>query len=208
MPDDRRARRVRFLKIALPAAAVALIAAVFLFSGRRAVEGLSVGGLAIDPAEGLRLTSPRFTGETSSGQPFVVTADWALPDGPDPARVTLGPMRGQITLDPARRVTLQAAAGVLFPKDQRLTLGEGVVVTTSDGYRATVASAEIDFGAEAARAEGPVTGEGPLGRIEAGALRAARRDGQDYIWFERGVRVLANPAAGRDRPAPQGERAP
>jgi lipopolysaccharide export system protein LptC len=208
MPDDRRSRRVRFLKIALPAAAVALIAAVFLVSGRRPVEGLSIGGLAIDPAEGLRLSSPRFTGETGSGQPFVVTADWALPDGPDPGRVTLGPMRGQITLDPQRRVTLEAATGVLFPKDERLTLGDGVTVTTSDGYRATVASAEVDFGAEEARAEGPVAGEGPLGRIEAGAMRAARRDGQDYIWFERGVRVLANPAADRDRPAPQGDRAP
>jgi lipopolysaccharide export system protein LptC len=208
MPHDRRARRVRFLKVALPAAAVALIAAMFLFSGRRAVEGLGVGGLEIDPADGLRLSSPRFTGETTSGQPFVVTADWALPDGPDPSRVTLGPMRGQITLDPGRRVTLEAATGALFPKEERLTLGEGVVVTTSDGYRATVASAEVDFGAEEARAEGPVAGEGPLGRIEAGAMRAARRDGADYIWFERGVRVLANPAAGRDKPAPQGGRAP
>jgi lipopolysaccharide export system protein LptC len=208
MPDDRRARRVRVLKVALPAAAVALIAAVFLFSGRRAVDGLSVGGLAIDPADGLRLSSPRFTGETASGQPFVVTADWALPDGPDPSRVTLGPMRGQITLGPERRVVLEATAGVLFPKAERLTLGEGVVVTTSDGYRATVAAAEVDFRAEEARAEGPVMGEGPLGRIDAGAMRAARRDGQDYIWFERGVRVLANPSADREKPAQHGERAP
>jgi lipopolysaccharide export system protein LptC len=89
-----------------------------------------------------------------------------------------------------------------------MTLGDGVVVTSSDGYRATVASAEVDFGAEEARAEGPVTGEGPLGRIEAGAMRAARRGGEDYIWFERGVRVLANPAARKAGPAPQGERAP
>jgi lipopolysaccharide export system protein LptC len=207
MPDRGRARRVRLLKVALPAAALALIGAVFLFSGRGEIEGLRIEGLAVDPEQGLRLTNPRFTGETDDGRPFVLTADWALPDGPDPTRVELGPMRGQIALDPERRLTLTARSGELFPKDERVRLGEGVEVELSDGHSARATAIEIDIAGQTARSDGPVAGEGPLGAIEAGAMRAARRDGADYIWFEGGVRVRANPAAGRATDA-GGERAP
>ncbi len=208
MGDSRRARRARLLKIGLPAAAAALVAAVFLVSGRARLDGFDPGAFEIDPAAGLRLANPRFTGETASGRPFVLTADWALPDAPDPARVDLGPIRGQVSLSPGRMVSLEAEGGTLHPKDERLSLGDGVTVTTSDGYRAFAPAVTVDFAAEEARSPGPVEAEGPLGRLEAGTMRAARRDGADYIWFEGGVRVRGNPAARPDTPAPEGDRAP
>jgi lipopolysaccharide export system protein LptC len=198
MAADRRTARVGLLKIALPLTALALIAAVFVFPREGLIGGLSVDRATIDLIEGLRLEQPRFTGETSDGRPFTVTADWALPDGPDPETVRLGPVTGGIAVEDGLSLTLSAGGGELRPKDETLRLDGGVALETSDGYRLTAASALADLDAGALTAEGPISGSGPLGSVESETMRAARRAEGDYIWFEGGVRVVVEP--GRARP--------
>jgi lipopolysaccharide export system protein LptC len=195
---DRYSRIVRWLRIILPLAALALLLAVFLLPRELLVGRIGLSGLSFDPGQGLRLESPRFSGTTPDGQPFAVTADWALPDAPDPTRIDLGPLAGEFVVEPGQTVRLTAEAGEYRPKDGLLSLDGGVVVTTSDGYRMTAARARADIDARTLRVEGPVAGEGALGRIEADSMRAVQRDGENHVWFEGNVRVRIVPGA----PAP------
>ena len=197
MAERLRQRAVRFLKIALPLSAFALIAAIFTFPRPDFGERIGFSDLDLSLRDGLRVSAPRFTGADAEGRPFVVTAEWARPDRPDPERVTLGPVQGEIALAPYRRLSLAAAGGDIFPKDDRLTLEGGVRLDATGGWRLDVARALIDIGDTALEAEGPVRGEGPGGVIEAAKMRAARRDDGDYIWFEGGVRVRIDPGAAR-----------
>lgn len=197
MAGDRRSGVVRFLKIALPLAAAGLVGALFLTARGDLGRGISLSSIDFDVTDGLRLAQPRFSGVTRDGQPFVVTADWALPDGPDPEQVRLGPVRGEIEAEAGRRVTLTAEGGEILPKRKRLILEGAVEALTSDGYRALAPFAEVDLGAETLVAEGPVAVSGPAGDIAAGAMRAARRDGAFVVWFEGGVRVRADPTRTR-----------
>ncbi len=197
MAGDARSGIVRFLKVALPLAAVGLVAALFLASRSDLGRGVGVSAIDFDVTEGLRLSEPRFTGVTRDGQPFAVTADWALPDGPDPDRVGLGPVRGEIEIDPHRRATLTAEGGEIRPKLSTMRLEGGVAGATSDGWRLTAPRADIDIKAETLAAQGPVAVSGPAGDIAAGAMRAARRDGAFVVWFEDRVRVRIDPARAR-----------
>ncbi|MFV0474752.1 MAG: hypothetical protein ACK5MQ_11190 [Pikeienuella sp.] len=201
--DGRRALIVRALKIALPAAALAVFAALFVFNGARYDGGISFEGVDLSALdEGLKLTNPRFTGATGRGEPFSVAAEWALPDGPDPERVDLSGVKGEIELESGRMVTLEAVAGVLLPKTRAVTLSGGVRLTTSDGYSLTAAAAAFDPEADEVTASGDVMAESALGRITADEMRARRapeaegQSGEDaYIWFENRVKVRIEASA-------------
>jgi lipopolysaccharide export system protein LptC len=194
MQHDRYTRVVRLLKVLLPATAVALILAVFLFPRTLLMDSLNLSGLSFNPSEGLRLLSPHFTGTTDSGDPFDVRAEWALPDAPDPAHIGLGPLVGGIELKTGETLRLTAAAGDYRPKERALSLRDGVTIESGSGYRLSVTEADIDIAAERLKARGPVEGAGEAGEISSGSMRVERRDGNNYIWFEDGVRVIVTPS--------------
>lgn len=184
---------VRAAKIGLPVAALAVAAAIWFgsslnFDDRIAFDGVDFSALD----EGLKLTNPRFTGATARGEPFEVTAEWALPDGPEPETIELSKPAGEINLSDGRFVELSALSGVLEPRRNVLTLTGSVRLESSDGRSLRAARARVDARARTLSADGPVRAEGPMGVIEAGALRV-ERDGAgrpgDYIWFENGVKL-------------------
>ena len=190
---DRYSLIVRWLRVILPVLGLALLLAVFLLPRELLVGRIGLSGLSVEPGQGLRLENPRFSGTTPDGQPFALTADWALPDAPDPTRIDLGNLDGEIVVDDDQTVHLAAGSGEYRPKDGRLALEDDVVVTTSDGYRMTAPRALADIEARTLTVEGPVRGEGALGLIEADTMRAARRGDDNYIWFEGNVRVRVTP---------------
>lgn len=190
MQHDRYSRSVRLLKVVLPTLAVTLILAVFLFPRTLLIDSISLSGMSFNPSEGLRLLAPHFTGTTDAGDPFDVRADWALPDAPDPTSIDLGPLEGNIRLRGNEILRLTAAAGNYRPKDETMSLRGGVTLDSGSGYRLSVADADIDLAGETLRAEGPVEGTGDSGRISAGSMRVERHGGNNYIWFEGGVRVI------------------
>ncbi|MFT6773807.1 MAG: lipopolysaccharide export system protein LptC [Paracoccaceae bacterium] len=216
-------RAVRWLKIGLPLLALGLLSAVFLLPRDTGFDGGLIYSTAdlLKLGEGLTVSNPRFTGTTEKGEPFVVSAVAAIPDGPDPTLVTLDAPRAEIDQS-GRSITLTSAAGSLRPKDNTLALTGGVTLVTSDGYRVTTDRIEANIKDGAMRAPGPVRAVGPQGAIEAGSFRAERApktkpdagsltDGQpaeppaatgalsvgDRIWFENRVKVTYAPAPRR-----------
>lgn len=211
-------RLVRGLKVALPLLALALLAGLFLLPRETELDGVTIETSAdlLALGEGLAVTRPRIAGATAAGEPFVVTAERATPDGPDPEEVTLERVRAEFLQAEGRAVTLAAEAGELRPKDRTLALSGDVALDTSDGYRIRTGRVEADLEAGTLSAPGPVRAEGPQGAIEAGSFRARRiaapEDGADaalggprpgdYLRFEGGVRVTWTPAEPRrDDPA-------
>ncbi len=190
----RRSFIVRGLKVLLPLAALAIFGSLFVFSSARYSDGLSFEGVDLSSLEeGLKLAHPRFTGTTNRGEPFSVTAEWALPDAPRPQRVELSKVEGEFLLKDGRLITLAADTGVLRPDDKILNLGQGAKLTTSDGYLVSADSAVINAETNTMTATGNIHASGGLGEITSDTMRAARvvSNGSEsaYIWFEKRVKV-------------------
>jgi lipopolysaccharide export system protein LptC len=194
MAERRRQRVVRLLKIALPLSALALIAAIFTFPRPELGDGVGFSHLDFDLRDGLQVNAPRFTGADAEGRPFTVFADWARPDRPDPERVTLGPVRGEIAIDAERRLNLTAGGGEIRPKANLLMLDDGVDLNTSEGWRLSVSRADIDLEQARLTAQGPISGDGPGGEIAAEKMRAAQGEDGYTLWFEGGVAVRIDPS--------------
>lgn len=172
---DRPARRVggALVRLMLPVAALAMVGAVFFFASRGSVDapaGLSVEGVTI--GNGLEVTKPRFFGETEDGQPFQVTAARAQPDGPDPKRIKLFEVEGEVGLPGGETLSTKAANGLFKPKENDLSLEGGVVARTSDGYTLTSETIRFDLKARSGETETPVRIEGPMGELDADRMKA------------------------------------
>ena len=195
----RYSRTVRLMKVALPIGAVLLIGTIFVFGRERAaVIDLDQAADMAALGTGLRLDEPRFAGVTEDGDPFVVTADWALPDGAMPDRVGLERPVGELHMADETVVTVRAATGELFRGDERLNLAGDVVLETSDGYRVETPRVEVDLGAKVAVAPERLHATGPRGGIEADRVRVVRGEGKGgtTVLFEGDVRVTWQPDAG------------
>lgn len=194
----RHSRLVALMKVALPLAAVALVAVIFLSARHRgSVTGIFSPQELAQLGAGLRLENPRFAGVTAQGEPFVVHADWALPDSTMPRLISLEKPRGQIKLSDGRTVSVSAATGRLDRGNQTGQLEGNVSIKTSDGYQIDTAKMDFDFKKRTAIAPGPVHVTGPSGSVQAGRMHAQAgskglADGQ--IWFENRVRVVFIPA--------------
>jgi lipopolysaccharide export system protein LptC len=198
---ERYSRLVRRMKVLLPVGAMLLIGMIFMFGRDRAAvfdpeQAAEMAALGT----GLRLDNPRFAGLTEDGDPFVVTADWALPDGAMPDRVDLERPTGELHMADERVVTVRAATGEFFRGDERLNLQGAVVVETSDGYRLETPRVEVDMGAKVAVAPERLHATGPRGGIEADRARVVRGEGSGdtAMLFEGNVRVIWRPEAGGD----------
>ncbi|MDT8344499.1 MAG: hypothetical protein RQ752_08690, partial [Thermohalobaculum sp.] len=110
----RHTRVIRAMKIALPLAALGLVALIFLQGRERgSVEDLFTAEELLRLGAGLRLESPRFAGVTSEGAPYVVTAEWALPDTAMPEEIVLEKPRGELSLSDGGKVTATALSGLM-----------------------------------------------------------------------------------------------
>ena len=194
----RYSRLVALMTVALPLGALALIAAIFISARDRGeLTDIFTAEELARLGAGLRLDNPRFAGVTEDGEPFVVRAEWALPDSAMPRVIELEEPRGEIELDDGRVVSVEAAGGRLEREAETATLRGGVTIETSDGYLIETERVEVEFDARTARAPGTVTVSGPRGSIEAGSMRAEAAPGgiaDGQIWFENRVRLVFIPA--------------
>ncbi len=200
---ERWSRTVRHLKVVLAITAILLVGTIFMFGRERAVvfDAEQAANLAVLGA-GLKLDNPRFSGITEDGDPFVVTADWALPDGATPDRVDLEMPTGELHLADERVVTVRAEAGELFRSDDRLNLMGDVIFQTSDGFEAKMPRIELDLASKVAVAPARLRATSPRGSIEADRMRMARgtTPNSSTIRFEGNVRVSWRPEESGDRP--------
>lgn len=185
------------MKILLPIGALVVIGAIFLIGRDRATifDAETAAQLAA-VSTGMRLDNPRFSGLTDEGDPFVITADWALPDGAMPNRIALEKPVGTLRSG-GQVLKVTAETGELLREEERLHLGGSVVMESSDGYRIVTEGVDIDLSARSATAPTRLRADGPQGSIEADRVSIAQGEADDdmTIRFEGDVRVNWQPSA-------------
>ena len=212
-PDSDRQRRrqaavalysaaVRWMKIILPVGAVALIGMIFL-SGQDRGAIIDLGSSADLAAlgAGLKLDKPRFSGVTADGDPFYITADWALPDGAMPNQIDLERPRGELRLGNGLLVNMRSNIGQMMRKDEELHLTGEVEVQSSDGYRAETDTVTFHLNSKTAVVPGRVEATGPRGTLIADRMTVRRvtPESRDIIVrFEGNVRVTYLPKGEED----------
>lgn len=194
---DRYTRAVGWMKVVLPIAALLMVGLIFVIGRERgAATDLFTAEELARLGAGLKLDQPRFAGVTDAGEPFVLKADWALPDSAMPEEIQLENPTAEVSLQDDRQIAGAARYGLMERSARTLTLTGGVRLETSDGYQFETEMLRVETEARAASTATPVTGTGPQGRIEAGSFRVRQvgeRNSDTVIWFENGVRVLFNP---------------
>ena len=166
---QRYTRFVIIMKRALLLAALALVAAVIAYSlqpreqDRVAMTFAHMGKVAND----LAMIKPRLSGTDASGNPFVVTADAAIQDGPSVRRARLQNVQADITLKGGSWLTASATEGLLDADTKKIMLSGGIAIYSDSGYELHSSSAAVDLDKSVMRGDHPVSGQGPLGTLRA-----------------------------------------
>ncbi|MFK7943108.1 MAG: hypothetical protein AB8B85_09380 [Paracoccaceae bacterium] len=189
-------RTVRWMKVLLPVGAVVLIILIFLSGKTRdAVVATENSMNAAALGAGLKLENPRFAGMTDSGEPFVVTAVSALPDGAMPDLVELDRPSGEMKMSDGRTLNATSAEGQFYRISERLVLEGAVRLVTSDGYLVETERVDVDLAGRTAIAPNAFSATGPAGTLKADGARMETSDAEKAVVlrFEGNVKVTFDP---------------
>ena len=196
--DNFHSRVVVWLKVALPLAALAILSTLFLFS--RTIDPNDAIPFAKGDVEARlrepRLTAPTWAGVTDDGSSLTVSAAEVRAgetNGTSPAAQSLTAL---LETPDGGWVNLVAARGALDTGTATLTMAGGVVVTTGNGYRLTTGEMTAALDRTSLTSRTKVTGDGPPGHLEAGAMEIradAAQSGQYLLVFKQGVKLLYQP---------------
>lgn len=196
---DRHSRMIGWLKVALPLAALVLLSTLFLLADRIDPSDaipyaeVDVEALARDP----RMTAPAYAGTTSDGAALTVTAKAARPAGADRTAGAEG-VSARLDMPDGGSAEIAAGAARLDTGASELRLDGGVTVTTSSGYAVTTDGLTAALDRSSMRSSGPITAEGPAGRIEAQGFSLVQEDAADgakpyLLVFSGGVKLVYRP---------------
>lgn len=193
--EETRSRVMAWLKLALPLAALGLLSVLFLLARPAAPPDPPAWLAERDEAvrDGERVAGPSFATMTKDGTDLMLSARTARPEGP--SRAAVEALRGTARLPDGSTIRLAARSGILDDAAAEARLAGGVEIESSAGYRLETERLTLDFDRLRMESAGPVTGEGPAGRLTAGRLlvegggdaRGAR------LLFTDGVKLLYDP---------------
>lgn len=201
----RHSRRVRFVKLALPAAALLMAAGFAVYSWMLSPSGpgISVDGTAILDGR-LVMSNPKLNGYTRDNLPYSMSADRAIQDMGRAGIVELEKIDARLPVDASSLAMIVAERGVYDQEANVLDITSPLSFRTTDGLKARLGSARIDIGASELSTGDPVEIEQDGSRITADSLRVLER-GRIFV-FEKRVRMTIDPkrldrtaGAGADR---------
>ena len=200
----RRSRFVRGLKTGLIGAVAMLATANIAFAVHSSFTTTTpVEGLRTEDAE--EMVNPRFTGRDSSGDPYMLTAESAVRDRNNLARIALdAPKLSFFTTEVPGSIVL-ADEGLYDRKADTLELQGNVRLETANGYRFATSIAQVLISEGRVIGVAAIEGEGPTGFLKAESFEIA--EGGDRVAFRGRVRarLLQEPASTeydiRDEPA-------
>lgn len=196
----RHSARVRFLKKALPAAALGLIG-VFALAALLAqgFGGAALQSLALEDGR-IVMQSPRLNGLTSDNRPYVMQAEKAFQAIANPDDIKLVGITADMPFGEGATAKVVAAEGHLDNAKRTLKLVGGFTLDTTDGLTGRFEEADIDIANNGLTTSRPVAIANPAFDIRADAMQLI--DGARILIFEKQVRMVISPSA--TRPAAQG----
>ncbi len=159
------------MKIALPSAAGFLLLLVILLPQlRRDADRYRIDTEISDaPSDdnNLSMTNARYFGTDDEGQPYSVLANGVRQRPENQETIELNGPSAEISLKDGKFLSAKANAGLYNREDKKLDLSGNVDVGEENGYRFKTSSALVNLDEGTATGKEPVTGEGPLGTMEA-----------------------------------------
>ncbi len=188
---------VAFMKLLLPALAVGLLLAVFLWPQfAEEAEGFRVGVADLTQAEAGRLAMLNATleGVDEARRPYRVTFSEAVQVGPEANDIDLNEPTADLTMEDGAWVQLTAQGGRFDRAANRLALAGGVTLYHDSGLEIVTEAAIIDLDSSSAAGDQPVKGQGPTSEFEGEGFRVEAAG--DVVALEGRSRVKLWPSGG------------
>lgn len=202
----RHSRRVRLLRVGLPAAAVIGCVVLALGSWLNPLRMLaklpiSIGDVVVSGTK-IKMENPKLSGFTRDSRRYDITADAAAQDLTRPGMIELHDLTALVEMQEKATMKLVAQNGLFDTKKEQLTLDSNIVVTSSSGYEGYLDEAVIDTKNGNVVSEKPVRLKMLNGTVKANRFELTQSG--DLIRFENGVVVnmkLDNKTSSQDQPA-------
>jgi lipopolysaccharide export system protein LptC len=188
----RHSRRVRLLRLAIPAGILAAIAFGILAARFNPLQMLTA--LPVDfsslVVSGTKITmqAPRIAGFTRDSRPYEMTAHAAAQDVTHPDTIELQGVHGKSELPDKSVFEMTADSGVYDSKSEMLTLRQNVVFKSSSGFEVYLSEALVDVHSSNLVSEKPVEVRMQQGIIKANRMEVV--DSGDVVRFSGGVTMV------------------
>lgn len=188
----RHSRRVRWLRVGIPVALVAVLAAITFGSVLKSYGLLdklpgSLGGLVISGTK-ITMAQPRLTGFTRDSRAYEIIARAASQDITKPDTMELNELRAKFAMQDKSALEMTATRGVYDSKTDILKLADNILLTSSNGYEGQLTEAMVDIKRGNVVSEKPVVVKMQDGVLNANRLEVVQ-SGQ-VIRFEGGVSMM------------------
>lgn len=194
----RESRRVRRLRVLLPAIGALLFTLVIVATVITRISiSLSVGDLKIT-TDGLAMDAPHLSGSDGKGRTYKVRAESAVQDLTDTKIIRLKGIDADVIQADGSHANLLADTGVYDSAAQKLVLNENIRLANSDGSGGALSRAEIDLNTGSLTSDSPVAFSSRLGEINAEKMGLEKKAGT--VTFTGGVHMTVNPAAHQNEP--------
>lgn len=195
---DTYSRMVRWLKVALPLTALAILSTLF-FVAETLDPDAAIPYADVDVERLLReqgVSKPAFGAVTEDGVAISMSADSIRPGTEQRDRLTGTSLTANLKWPDDAHIDIASPTGIVDMSLGEAILQGGAVLESSTGY--TIKSERIVANMNEAHvtSEGSISADGPAGTLTAGRLELTRQtntDGGYLLVFKDGVRLLYQP---------------
>ncbi len=194
----RHSRRVRLLKLGLPAAALLLVGLFAAWAWISAPGGFAIDitGSAIKDGK-LVMANPKLNGFTKDNLPYAMTADRAIQDLSDTTKIVLENIDARLPIEAENWANITARDGVFDNENNTLDVLSPMTIKTSDGMVAKLASAFVDMKSGTITSSQPVSINMDGSTLHADTMVADNNGG--VVVFEKRVRMTVLPDRLKDK---------
>lgn len=186
---------IRWMRLALPLAALAIAAIVFSWSGPR--ESLLTRTAPVEFKKTIgknELVSPRFENTDAENRPYTMTAERAVQDETDGNIVILENPKADMQMEDNHWIAMEATEGIFQQEERKLLLRGNVRLFRDGGYQLETPELHLDIANSTALSEKDVHGQGPEGTLEAKGLQGDNIKGT--LIFKGPAKLVLNTKSG------------
>ncbi len=189
---SRHSRRVRLLRIALPAIGGLIFLGFVGYSYLTDLgAGVEIGSISLG-REGVIMNNPRLSGHDGRNRSYEVTAKRAIQRIDDPKKIELQELTARIDLKGQDWATFTADRGYYDGNAETLRLEQGIVVESGSGYKARLDHAKIDLKNGELMTDRAIDVTSPAGSVRADSMEV--RQNGDVIVFQGSVKMTIIPS--------------
>ncbi len=192
--ERRHSRLIRFLRIALPGAAVLMIAVLMARTVFTSITGISID-LAGTMLQGGKLVmdGPQMSGFTEENRRYELRAERAIQDIRETDSVDLEVLKARLPVGVEDWADVDAETATLYRADGKLLITSPTLITTTDGLKARLQRAEV------VTASGEIRGTESV-EVDTGGLKVTSdqltvKDRGALMVFENNVKMTIQPGA-------------